>query len=77
MKISNDRGNARALKISLPKQNKVIERIIRGMAGRTAEGLEPSIPYTLIIIKRKKKTPPTQLVPTGIFVISFLLSQIK
>jgi hypothetical protein len=76
MNMSSDNGKARSLNISRPKQNKVSDRITSGMAGRAAEGLDPKIPYTLIIKNTRKQTPPIQQVLTGVFAIKYLFCQI-
>jgi hypothetical protein len=50
---------------------------MKGIAGRTAEGLDPSIPYILTKRKRKKKNPPIQFEESGIDLNSILLSQTR
>jgi hypothetical protein len=77
MKMSKARGNARISNILVPKQNKTMARAIRGTAGRTAEGLEPSIPYRLIKSKIAKNTAPSQFVPKGVEGISLCRSQTR
>jgi hypothetical protein len=74
MKNSRDRGNARILKSLPPKQKRVRHNMTNGMAGLTAEGLEPSMPYALTTRKRKSISPAAQFVRIGVAAISFLLS---
>jgi hypothetical protein len=77
MKNNWDKGNARTLKRLVPKQKRVMNNTTNGMAGRTADGLEPNIPYALITIKRRSSNPPGQFVLIRVAAISFLLSHIR
>jgi hypothetical protein len=50
---------------------------MKGIARRTAEGLDPSIPYILTKRRRKKKNPPIRFEENGMDLNSPLLSQIR